>query len=82
MAVFGLSDSILPMNVKEALEQLREHSNNISQQVTAMHPIVPKLENADAQNEIFRALFELTRQVEIVKKHLIKVGKMDHSTGL
>jgi len=71
-----------PMNVKEAIGQLRESSNTISKQVTAMHPVVPKLENADAQNEIFRALFELTRQVEVVKKHLIKLEKQDNSADL
>jgi hypothetical protein len=82
LAGFGLGDSIFPMTAKEAIEQLRERSNTISQQVTAMHPIVPKLDNADAQNEIFRALFELTRAVEVVKKHLIKVEKQDNSTDL
>ncbi len=70
------------MTVKEAIAQLRDSSNSIAKQITAMHPAVPKLENADAQNEIFRALFELTRNVEVVKKHLIKVEKQDNSTDL
>jgi len=70
------------MTAKEAIAQLRDSSNTIAKQVTAMHPVVPKLENPDAQNEIFRALFELTRAVEVVKKHLIKVEKQDNSTDL
>jgi hypothetical protein len=70
------------MTAKEAIAQLRDSSNTIAKQVTAMHPVVPKLENADAQNEIFRALFDLTRAVEVVKKHLLKVEKQDNSTDL
>ena len=33
-----------------------------------------------AQGEILRALFELTKQVEVVKKHLIRIEKGDGST--
>ena len=67
---------------KEAIGKLREHSIKISEHVTAMHPVVPNLENPDAQSEILRALFELTRHVEVVKKHLIKMEKQDGSTSL
>jgi hypothetical protein len=47
-----------------------------------MHPLVPKLGDAAAQGEILRALFELTRHVEVVKKHLLKVEKRDDSALL
>jgi hypothetical protein len=33
-----------------------------------------------AQAEILKALFELTKQVEVVKKHLIRLEKDDGST--
>jgi hypothetical protein len=43
---------------------------------------VPKLGDAAAQGEIYKALFELTKQVEVVKKHLLKLEKRDDSTVL
>ena len=44
-----------------------------------MHPAVNHLANPPIQTEVFRALFELTRQVEVVKKHLIRHQKGDDS---
>lgn len=45
-----------------------------------MHPLVGSLKEPAAQGEILRALFELTKQVEVVKKHLLKLEKGDNST--
>jgi hypothetical protein len=42
-----------------------------------MHPAVPKLGNAECQGEIFKAVFELTKQVEVIKKQLIRLEKGD-----
>lgn len=42
-----------------------------------MHPLVPKLGDAPAQGEIFKAVFELTKQVEAVKKQLLRLEKRD-----
>jgi hypothetical protein len=66
----------------EAIEGLRARSEEIGRVVTAMHPLVGKLGDAPAQNEIIRALFELTKQVEVIKKHLLKLQKRDDSTVL
>ena len=66
----------------EAIQDLRERSNEISRVVTTMHPIVPKLGDPAAQGEILRALFELTKQVEVVKKHLLRIEKRDDSAAL
>lgn len=45
-----------------------------------MHPALPRLGDAGTQGEILKALFELTKQVEVVKKHLIRLEKDDGST--
>lgn len=63
-----------------AIAQLRSTCDQISRSVTSMHPEVPKLSDAPTQSEIIRALFELTKQVEVVKKHLLKLEKQDGST--
>lgn len=45
-----------------------------------MHGDAKLLESPPAQAEILKALFELTKQVEVVKKHLIRLQKGDGST--
>ena len=61
---------------------MREKANQIAEAVTRMHPLVPTLGYPDAQHEIYKALYELTKQVEIVKKQLLKVEKGDSSSLL
>ncbi len=68
------------MNRDEAARQLRGRCDEISRAVTAMHGDVKQLESPPTQAEIFKALFELTKQVEVVKKHLIRLQKGDDST--
>ena len=54
---------------------MRATCNELGNAVTRLHPLVPKL-----KAEILKALFELTKQVEVVKKHLIRLEKDDGST--
>lgn len=68
------------MTPAEAIPQLRAACDSISRQVTGMHPIIRNLGAPEAQSEIIKACFELTKQVEVIKKHLIKLEKQDGST--
>jgi len=70
------------MNPAEAISELRLRSNELSRVITAMHPTIKQLGNPAAQGEIVRALFELTKQVEVVKKQLLRLEKQDDSTVL
>jgi len=70
------------MDKSEAIRDLRAKCDELSRQITAMHPVVPKLQDAPTQNEIIRALFELTKNVEVVKKQLLRLEKRDDSTVL
>ena len=65
-----------------AIQEIREQANQIATSITAIHPLVPKLADSATQAELFKALFELTKQVEIVKKHLLKLEKRDDSAAL
>lgn len=67
------------MNPTDATAELRNRCNELSKVITAMHPAVKQLGNPAAQGEIVRALFELTKQVEVVKKHLLRLEKGDDS---
>ena len=70
------------MEPKAAIQDIRTRTNEIATQVTAIHPLVPKLGDPPTQAELLRALYELTKQVEIVKKHLLKLERRDDSTAL
>ena len=68
------------MERSEAVGQMRAICDELGQGVTRLHPLVSRLNAPAAQGEILRALFELTKQVEVVKKHLIRIEKGDGST--
>jgi hypothetical protein len=68
------------MDRSEAMGQMRATCNELGHAVTRLHPLVPRLNAPAAQTEILKALFELTKQIEVVKKHLIRLEKDDGST--
>jgi hypothetical protein len=47
-----------------------------------MNPAVSALGDKEAQGEIYRTLFELTKAVETIKKRLAKVERSDESRDL
>ena len=63
----------------EVIPQIRNRADQISRLVTEIHPLTAKLEAPEPKNEILRALFELTKQVEVVKKQLLRIEKDDQS---
>jgi thymidylate synthase ThyX len=72
----------LLMDKAAAIKQIRDVCNNVSRELMRIHPAVPALEEKEAQDEIFKTLFELTKQVEIIKKRLAKLEAKDESTLL
>jgi thymidylate synthase ThyX len=72
----------LPMDKAAAIKQIRDVCNNVSRDLMRVHPAVPALAEKEAQDEIFKTLFELTKQVEIIKKRLAKLEAKDESTLL
>ena len=72
----------LPMDKAAALKQIRDACNNVSRELMRIHPAVPALAEKETQDEIFKTLFELTKQVEIIKKRLAKLEAKDESALL
>ena len=70
------------MEPRQVIKDIRERANQIASHVTAIHPRVPKLADPRTQAEFLKAFFELTRQVEVVKKHLLKLEHRDDSVAL
>jgi hypothetical protein len=70
------------MDRNSAIKQMREACNVVSGEVTRLHQLAPGLSEAATQGEVLKALFELTKQVEVVKKHLLRLEKRDDSSLL
>lgn len=70
------------MDRTAGIQQLREQCNAIASAVTRMHPVVGALDEKVTQDEIYKALFALTKEVEVVKKQLLKLERRDESTIL
>jgi len=70
------------MERNEAIQAIRGQINQVAANVTAIHPLVRGLDDAPTQGELLKALFELTKNVEVVKKHLLKLEKRDDSAIL
>ncbi len=68
------------MERNETIQQIREQVNQIAGKVTAIHPLVPGLVDSATQGELLKALYELTKNVEVVKKQLLKLEKRDESS--
>lgn len=65
-----------------AISQIRTACQQLAAGVTGIHPLVPALGDQATQDEIFKALFELTKSVEVVKKQLLRLERRDESGEL
>lgn len=70
------------MDRTTAIQQIRDAANAIASHVTSIHPLMPALADQPTQDEIFKALFALTKEVEVVKKQLLKLERRDESAEL
>jgi len=65
-----------------AIRQIRDVCNNLSRELMRLHPAVPSLADKEAQAEIYKTIFELTKNVETIKKRLAKLEAKDDSALL
>ena len=65
------------MTRSEASEQLREHCNTTGVAVMKMHPLLNALGDDATKGEIVKALYEVTKNIEVVKKQLMRLEKRD-----
>lgn len=69
------------MEAKPITEEMRAVCNRLSADITALHRLSGGLPEGPARGEIFKALFELTRQVEVVKKQVKRVESAGETAG-
>ncbi len=77
MRAEAASFKALQMERAEAIEQIRAECNQLAAAITRIHPMAPALQDPQTQAEIFKALFELTKNVETVKKQLMRLERRD-----
>ena len=70
------------MDRSTAIPEIRAACQQIASGVTSIHPLLPALGDEPTKAEIIKALFELTKQVEVIKKQVMRLEKKDDSTLL
>jgi len=70
------------MDRSEAITQIRTICTQIASGVTSIHPLLPPLADEPTKAEIVKALFELTKNVEVIKKQVMRLEKRDDSALL
>ena len=70
------------MDRATASQQIREYCNVVSTTVMKVHPLLNALGDDATKAEIVKALFEITKNVEVVKKQVMRLEKRDDSSLL
>lgn len=70
------------MERAEAIEKIEESCKQIALQMMKVHPAVRDLGDEETQGDILKAAHELTVQLEVIKKKLIRLKGRDDSTEL
>ena len=70
------------MTKDEAIAQIQDATNQISLLMMKVQPAVPSLEDDEIQGLILKASYDLTVQLEIIKKQVIVAKGRDGSTEL
>ena len=61
------------MDTSTAIAQIRQACKNMVTELMRIHPAVPALGNKELQDELYKTLFEITKNVEVIKKRLAKL---------
>lgn len=69
----------MPMDKNAAIQQIREACDTIARQLMRIHPALPSLADKEAQEQIIKTAFEMTKQVETIKKRLARLDSKDDS---
>jgi len=70
------------MDRPTAITEIRTTCNTLAAGVTSIHPLLPALADEATKAEIVKALFELTKNVEVVKKQIMRLEKRDDTALL
>lgn len=63
------------MNQEEASEKIKDHCKTIALEMMNLNPTIIHLGDKNTQEALFEASYELTKQLEIIKKRVIKLER-------
>lgn len=67
------------MTRSEATQQILDASREIARQMMRIQPAIVHLQAPETQSECIRAAHALTRELEIIKKQLLRLQDRDDS---
>jgi hypothetical protein len=74
------------MDRPEASEKIKASCKTIALEMMELNPTIASLDDTETQEALYEASYELTKQLEIIKKRVIKLersgGAADRSTEL
>jgi thymidylate synthase ThyX len=70
------------MDSQAAIKQIRDACKAIGSELMRIHPAVPVLGDREAQDELYKSIFEVTKEIETIKKRLAKLEKRDDTPQL
>jgi hypothetical protein len=70
------------MQRNEAIQQIQEACKQIALQMMKISPALPSLQDEETQGDIIKASYQLTIELETIKKKLIKLQNRDDSAEL
>ena len=63
------------MDRAEASEKIKDHCKTIALEMMDLNPAITHLDDQQTQEALFEASYELTTQLEIIKKRVIKLER-------
>jgi hypothetical protein len=70
------------MDRPTAIEQIKDACKNIAREMMRLNPAISGLGDADVQKELYETVYQLTKDVETIKKKVIKLESRDESSLL
>ena len=65
------------MDRAKASDKIKSHCKTIALEMMEINPSIVSLDDPETQEALFEASYELTKQLEIIKKRVIKLERDD-----
>ena len=65
------------MDRQTSVQQIKKACAAIATELMKIHPAVPGLNDKQAQDDIIKAVFQLTKELETIKKRAIAVERQE-----
>jgi hypothetical protein len=70
------------MDRPTAIAQIKDVCKTLAVEMMKLHPAVPPLNDKPTQTEIYEAIYRITKDIEIIKKKVIKLQAGEETAAL